>query len=263
MKVTILRPGGNDQLIIDGIVAKKQKRSINDSMINKFPNVEQVSFYKYNSKTNRARLELAGGEFCGNATRSLAYLILKGKKGQLKIKVSGAKKILNAGVLQNGTAFAQMPINSNLNSVRKISKNLFRVDMQGIVHLICTDQNIPKKKDELKKMGWDILQKENLLYSEPAAGVMFIDPTQKVLNMKPIVWVRDIETILYETGCASGTTAVGMWWTKENNLSEVELNIKQPSGMFIKVKTKKNESKFLKAYIDGPIETLEQKEIQL
>src|SRR5258705_141587 len=99
-QITILRPAGNDQLLVRGIVAKKYRRAINDRLIAQFPNVEQVSFYSFNKKTNTAKLKLAGGEFCGNATRSLAYLLLKGNPGNLVLNVSGTKQYLQNWLLQ-------------------------------------------------------------------------------------------------------------------------------------------------------------------
>src|SRR4051812_12238872 len=97
LQVAILRPGGNDTALIAGIPKKKMRRAINDAVMQKFLSIEQVGFYEFNFIKNEARLEMAGGEFCGNATRSLAYLLLNGKIGEVKICVSGTKQILTAG----------------------------------------------------------------------------------------------------------------------------------------------------------------------
>ncbi len=251
---TILRPGGNDQMLIKGIIPNDQKRKINDEMIRRFPNVEQVSFYEFDQKNKLARLELAGGEFCGNATRSLAYLLLNGKKGQIRIRVSGTTKKLIAGIKKEGTAFAQMPIN-NPKSIRKLNSNIFRVDLEGITQLIyLQNQQIDLKK--LKKLASEILQKENLIYSVPAAGVMFIKEKGDFIDMEPVVWVRDIETLLYETACASGTAAVGLWKASQENNPYTEVKIQQPTGKIIKAQvTKKNNS--FEVFIDGEIEILQ------
>lgn len=256
-QITITRPAGNDQLLIKDLVTKEQKRFINDEMIRRFPNVEQVSFYEDDPEKNTAQLELAGGEFCGNATRSLAYLLLEGKKGSIYIKTSGTKQILQCGIKKENTAFAQMPIFPELNSVRKIDKNLFRVDLEGIIHLIYDKPTGMKTESQLKEFTRSILEKENLLYSSPAAGVMFVEDKENEMVLKPVVWVRDIETLLYETACASGTTAVGLWLTRKRNTNALYQKIKQPTGKYIYVSIEKNEKTFLSAFIDGPIEILQ------
>ena len=107
---SIFRPGGNDTLLIKGILRKTLRKSINDTAMSKYPNIEQVGFYSYSNNAKLGRLEMAGGEFCGNALRSLAYLLLDGKKGELQFKVSGVNRILKAGVNKSNSAFAQIPI---------------------------------------------------------------------------------------------------------------------------------------------------------
>lgn len=253
-KFTILRPGGNDQMLIEGIVKKSARRKINDEMIKQYSNVEQVSFFEYDAKNKKAKLELAGGEFCGNATRSLAYLLLGGKPGQISIKVSGTKKALEAGINQIGTAYAQMPI-KDINSIRKINTNLFRIDLEGIVQLVCLDDITGLNPKKLKSLAYEILKKEDLILSEPAAGVMFIKEYPTFIKMKPVVWVRDIETLLYETACASGTAAVGAWRNFQNPQKETMTRVMQPSGKFIEVSVYQKDNS-LKVYIDGQIEIL-------
>lgn len=257
---TILRPGGNDQMLIKGIVPTSQKRRINDEMIKRYPNVEQVSFYEYDIKNKKATLELAGGEFCGNATRSLAYLLLRGKKGQIDIKVSGIKKKLKAGITQKNTAFAQMPIKS-FKVIKKLRNNLFRVDLEGITQLICIQKKLDNKN--LKQKAFEILEKENLIYSVPAAGVMFITKKSGLINMEPVVWVRDIETLLYETACASGTAAVGIWKAAQNKAITTKVKILQPSGKIIKALIYKKEKDSVNVYINGEIEILNKGNEQL
>lgn len=251
---TILRPGGNDQMLIKGIIPQKSKRKINDEMIKRFPNVEQVSFYEFDQKNNLAILELAGGEFCGNATRSLAYLLLNGKKGEISIKVSGTKRELKAGIKKENTAFAQMPV-SNIESIKKLDKNLFRVDLEGITQLIyLQDKQI--KNQNIKKYAFKILQKEDLIYSVPAAGVMFITEQEEFIELKPVVWVRDIDTLLFETACASGTAAVGVWKAIQNNKKLTEVKVIQPTGKIIMAQVYKKAKGALEVFIDGEIEIL-------
>lgn len=259
-KILILRPGGNDTALVKGIVPKNERREINDQIMNQFSNIEQVGFYK---DGKRAKLEMAGGEFCGNATRSLAYLLLNGKKGKLKILVSGTNRFLSAGVKKKNTAFAQMPLYKSFKSVRKVDTDTFLVKLQGITHLVTPKpQNIQSEK--LKIMAKKLLAKYKLLFSEKAAGVMFVSNIKRNnVTIDPVVWVRDLETLFYETACASGTTAVGLWKAKQSKSKKTTLKVKQPTGMFISVTVKKDKNQFIDALIEGPIKLLKKEVIIL
>ena len=107
LNLTILNPGGNVTALIDGIpTSRSRRKQINDAVMKNFPNVEQVGFFD----SAAPRLEMAGGEFCGNATRCTAYLLLEGKPGKIKIRVSGVNQPLAARIDRSGNTWAQMPL---------------------------------------------------------------------------------------------------------------------------------------------------------
>ena len=107
LDLTILNPGGNITALIKGIPASLlQRKLVNDAVMKRFPKVEQVGFYTFSPP----RLEMAGGEFCGNATRCTAYLLLGGKPGKIKIRVSGVNQPLAARIDRGGNTWAQMPL---------------------------------------------------------------------------------------------------------------------------------------------------------
>ena len=256
LQLSILRPGGNDTALIAGIPPKGLRKKINDGVMRQFPFVEQVGFYGIDPAKKQVLLEMAGGEFCGNATRSLAYLLLNGKKGKLQIKVSGTKQILSAGVNEPLSAYAQMPIKNSFSSVTELNKDLTKVEIEGITHLITNKpKNTPKK--DLKTIGRNLLKQYSLLLSSPASGVMFVS-TSRGLAIDPIVWVRDIQTLFYETACASGTTAVGLWRSKCTDKKKLSLTVKQPSGMIITVTVQKTDNRFESSWISGPIEIVKE-----
>lgn len=71
LTVTILYPGGNTTAIVEGIPSSQlERKRINDAIMKQFPKVEQVGFLD----RSKPLLQMAGGEFCGNATRSAACL---------------------------------------------------------------------------------------------------------------------------------------------------------------------------------------------
>lgn len=257
IKVTIVKPAGNDTALVEGIPAKKYRKQINDKIMQLFPNVEQVGFYKTSSTP---RLEMAGGEFCGNATRSFAYLFLKGKKGQDNFKASGVKELLNAGIKSSKTSFAQMPIYKSFDRVKQLEKDLCKVEIKGITHLITPLSNF--SKENLKMEGKKLLKKYDLLQTVPASGVMFYTKLEDgSYKLDPIVWVRDIQSLFYETACASGTTAFGLMLSKQNSKSIKSQQILQPSGQSLSVSVNLGNKNFTEASIEGPVEILEEKEV--
>src|SRR5579872_2033523 len=103
-----IRPGGNDTTLLIGIPQPKSRKIINDTIMSIYPNIEQVGFVSLTP--GNVELTMAGGEFCGNATRRTAWLALNGQNRNLEIKVSGAGKKLKAGVTELGEGYAEMPV---------------------------------------------------------------------------------------------------------------------------------------------------------
>ena len=206
--ITILRPGGNDTALVQGIdYSPEERKAINDAIMESYTNVEQVGFYD-TTDPKKPTLIMAGGEFCGNATRSVALLALKGKEGEVNISVSGVDKPLRAGVDQRGNAWAEMPIRPNT-SCSITDNSLKVVELEGITQVIAGS---PKGStvEEIKAEGMEILSKLGLTDSVEASGVMFISKDGNGIKTEPVVWVRDIERVFYETACGSGTAAMGI-----------------------------------------------------
>lgn len=218
-------PGGNNTaLVINNDYSKAEKKIINDYILGFDKSIEQVGFIS----TNEYRLDMAGGEFCGNATRSATMYYLNNKQGNLKINVNG-KYILNSGIDKDGLTYCEIPIIKDKNQVvKKDDKYIIKLD--GIVFLII-DSFIDLKEKELKDYSFNLINKYKLNKYE-ASGVIYLN-NNKII---PVVYVKDINTLFIETACESGTAAVGIYKsfiTKES----IEEDIIQPSGKEIKVKT--------------------------
>lgn len=250
----VIRPGGNDTALVFGIERDAGRRQeINAAIMNAHPNVEQVGFVELDP----AALELlmAGNEFCGNATRSAAWLALAGAEGTIQIQVSGVSEPLDAGVDAEGNAWAQMPIYPESSRIEMIDDETVLVNMEGISHIVVDDLYPDATPEELKKIAFNILQKMGLDTSLPAAGVMFLTRTADSIKMRPVVWVRDIKTLFYETACGSGTTAVGLLEAiKQGN--SVKLPVIQPSEMPINISVEYTDGSFKRAVISGPVEVI-------
>lgn len=250
-------PSGNPTALVFGIEKDPARRKeINDEIMAKYDDfVEQVGFV--NTDINDPELMMAGGEFCGNATRSAVKYYLNDKEGNLDIKVSGVPERLNAGMDAEGNAWVDMPIIKGAyeNSIKKINNISAIVKMYGITHVVIESGDINKEfsKEELKKYAYSILERENLL-CEDAAGVMFVNRIDdENIEISPVVFVRAINTLFYETACGSGTTAVGVYESFKRK-SGIDVNILQPSGNTINVQTEVDDKNIYNVRISGKVE---------
>ena len=242
-KFQILVPGGNDTALVYGMtegIEESWRKAVDEQIRSKYKNVEQVGFVGL-PNTENPWLTMAGGEFCGNATRSAAWFYLQGKPGNIEIAVSGVPYKLKAGVKNSLEAWSQMPIKDK----REIRAGIYLVELEGISHIVMMqeqskqylavlDEN-PKEGGEtkLKSLAKNILEQYDLL-KEPAAGVMFLENVNESLMMHPIVHVQKTQTLYYETACGSGTAAVGVVVSTRSRDGE-EISILQPSSKTINV----------------------------
>lgn len=108
--------------------------------------------------------------------------------------------------------------------------------LEGITQVISYLSLRTNSKEEIKLLGFKILKQLGLTQSVPAAGVMFVKKQNGVISINPVVWVRDIKTLFYETACASGTTAVALAEAiRSKRKSRAMFSVLQPSGKLLKV----------------------------
>lgn len=107
IKYKIYNPGGNKTALVKGNdYSAIQKKLINKMIMEKDKTVEQVGFLS--NKINR--LEMAGGEFCMNATRCAVYEYYKENKKEINISVSGTNKELIGKVLKDNKVEIKLDI---------------------------------------------------------------------------------------------------------------------------------------------------------
>ena len=245
-------PGGNDTaLVLKTGYTFEEKKAINDAILKFDSKIEQVGFV---DTSKEPELQMAGGEFCGNATRSSAFFYLNGQPGKTKIKVNG-KDIINAGVYENGDAWCEIPLYHGDDVVLKRETGIYQVKMNGMLSIVIQEEiakQYLKDKTKLKEVAKQFIDKYELSGNE-AVGIMFLEKVDR-LAIHPVVWVRDINTLYYETGCGSGTTATAMVeaFLKQRNQ---KLEILQPSGLAITAEITIENGDIIKAVISGKVET--------
>ncbi len=135
-----------------------------------------------------------------------------------------------------------MPIYKDINKISECKKNKWNylVEMEWIIHYISY------LKDNKKQTKWNNYEKllkeksmklikELWLDSYSAAWIIYVSKNNQNFSIEPVVYVKSINTLFYETACWSWVTA--LWMVEafkiKNNINN--LYITQPSGEKIKV----------------------------
>ena len=204
---------------------------INDDLQARFSDVEQVAFYE--EQDGVPLLQMAGGEFCGNATRSFACLLqeLNPERTEFEFFVSGFPGKVTATVkpLGNNRFFCEAIFKGMKGEVRQEEINgvsFIVVDLGGIKHIIVSEDDVSFDKSTYEFKMKEI--KDSLGVNCEAVGVLWTKEQDGKIFMNPVVWVKSINTCYYETSCGSGSIAIGLAMQKD-------VEVVQPSGKEIKV----------------------------
>ncbi len=163
---------------------------------------------------NKHHFEMAGGEFCGNASRAAALLFSNADGVEdVSFTVSGFDGTVSALVKQTDDThyqvrcvFPGLPTDVkevNLDDGTPASI----VDLGGIVHVVI-EAPFPVDPAVYESEHRAITEKFDL-GERDAVGVVWFERIGNAIQMHPVVWVKAINTFFYETSCGSGTIAVG------------------------------------------------------
>lgn len=177
--------------------------------------------------------QMAGGEFCGNASRAAALLFSKAfGLSELQFTVSGFDGTVNATVdKQSDTLY---DVHCEFPGMPTVVKHVTLdngqladiVDLGGIVHVVI-EGAFPSDESSYRAAHRAIMEQFGLSQRD-AVGVVWFERTGDSVVMHPVVWVRDIDTFFYEESCGSGTIAVGRVTGAQS--------VVQPTGKSIKVR---------------------------
>lgn len=184
--------------------------------------IEQVGYIQ-KMEEGQVHLEMMGGEFCGNATRSAALLGASSSQHQVvQVQCSGHSAPLPVTLhLEEGTSFVEMPLPL---SWEEISCGAFGrlglVTFPGIAHLIAL--GIPPSEEDF----YAIQKYLPCHHTFHALGIMFYHQEK----MTPYVEVTATQTLVVEGSCGSGTTALALWRSHLAGSTNQTHHIQQPSG---------------------------------
>lgn len=244
MKLNTLRadPAGNITLFVLDPVPRRDRAGLAARLM-ALPgtDTEQVGYVCPPVMGGAGRLEMAGGEFCGNAARAFGMLTAQklGGASQVRVEVSGCEGPVTVEVdWSNRTARAEMPLPR---SVRRMESHPgILVDLGGIAHLVVED--IPPSReffDRAEPMLRDIPGLE-------AYGVIFLEGE----TMTPLVKVPAAGTLVWEGSCGSGSLAAAVAQSRDDG--PFVRKYVQPAGTVEASVTRRN-GEVVSAWIGGPV----------
>jgi diaminopimelate epimerase len=208
----------------------------------------------------RWRLDMMGGEFCGNAARSFGLYVaretgLAGKQ-DIPIAISGARgPVMVRADLGASTAEAELA-GPRMEGVLAYGGRSFPVFyFEGITHVIAgglepgrdltlglleTARRTPVPGDPGRNAGGPA----------SAFGVMFYDPDRRFL--RPVVYVDATDSLVFESSCGSGTAALGVYLSAGMGDGEGRWDIAQPGGL-ITARVEKRAGSVRAVSIGGPV----------
>jgi diaminopimelate epimerase len=206
------------------------------------------------------RLEMMGGEFCGNAARAFGLFVARklGLAGELtlSIEISGAAGPLPVRISTSaGTAEVDMPKPLEESFIACRGVGLPLIVFEGITHLIAPDTE-PSGETffTLKKIV------EQKTPSPGALGVLFFDAARNF--MTPAVYVYATASLVFESSCGSGSAALALWQSRDLRDGEVLSAAAQPGGV-INTRVVKSGGSLVSVSIGGKVSLGEEMKIRL
>ena len=223
-------PTGNLTCLVLDPVPEEKRPEVTAALMNR---CEQVGYLSAPvCSGNRAALRMMGGEFCGNASMAAAAYLCReegmapGREAVLTLEVSGTEKPVSCRVCfqKNGDweGTVQMPPVLEMTHLELAGEDLSVVRMEGITHLIREGGAMPGQQAEC------LLRRAAETLSAPAVGLLQWDEAEQ--RMIPLVYVPGSGTMVWETGCGSGSTAIGAWRACRRCEAVSETAVLQPGG---------------------------------
>mgnify|MGYP000947736261 FL=1 len=279
-------PGGNTTILItDPVPAARRAAFAAELMGEHHVHAEQVGFVTLAG--SHPRIDMMGGEFCGNACRSLAALLAlkqalhagpgglmsgeiasSGVSGTLPVRVVHTPHGPDAAVrmplpdadpVAEGTADASKCENTACGQhgpldvadmVRHVGEGIALVHLPGITHLLL-DAAVHPFPEDWRARARALIALHGLA-DEPAAGCIWHHGPLAAPSITPVVRVRDTDSIILESACGSGSLAYGLHRAALTD-GETALMVRQPSGAAIRVSVSRRAGLAPAAWIGGTV----------
>ena len=223
--VAVLDPAGNVTAIVCSDVPAAERARV-AAQILRLPElgIEQVAFLTEPRSGGEIRLEMMGGEFCGNALRCAGFYqaLRNGEQGKSCVlaEISGADGVQPVMAdTAEGTASTVMPLPLSVQPAGWADVKAARVTFAGITHFVI----------DCAQPDETLVQRAIAAAPEASAvGAIFLDRAHG--SIKPVVFVRETASCVAENSCASGSVATAVVLTADFADGITEIGIGQPGG---------------------------------
>lgn len=223
--VAVLDPAGNVTAIVCSDVPAAERARV-AAQILRLPElgIEQVAFLTAPRSGGEIRLEMMGGEFCGNALRCAGFYqaLRTGAQGKSCVfaEISGADGVQPVMAdTTEGTASTVMPLPLSVQPAGWADVQAARVTFAGIMHFVI----------DCAQPDETLVQRAIAAAPEASAvGAIFLD--RACGSIKPVVFVRETASCVAENSCASGSVAAAVVLTADFADGITEIGIGQPGG---------------------------------
>lgn len=265
MKLNFIKANPTENMTI--FVSDPLPRAIYSDVANKLMDYsslhgEQVGFIeKPELDGSHSRLHMMGGEFCGNASRAFAAMLVQKEPDAfaladgmytVPIEVSGSDEILYAQVRRIEDHVFDVKIKLPLfksagpfeTHYNGIHYQGFLVEFEGISHVILFTGNDVPDEGLLRH----IVQEEDHSASD-AFGVMFYNETENF--MTPLVYVAATDSVVLERSCGTGTAALGVALSMGSQQG-IDMIVNQPGGR-LEISTTMKEGAIVAIHLEGEV----------
>lgn len=263
LKVVRADPAGNATLFVLTPVDRALRADAAGKLIAALPEmkVEQVGFASAPLMGGAARLEMAGGEFCGNAARAWGMWTAAGRvprPERVRIEVSGCSHPIAVDVdWAEGTARTEMPLPLEVRPVPEFGGTL--VHLGGIAHLVIRGTAPSREFFRRAEPAFGGLA------GLEAYGVIFLERLDEAAGeerLTPLVKVPSVGTLFQEGSCGSGSLAAAVAESAEVRDGEFRRRYVQPAGALIASVVRRS-GEVQGAFIEGPVSLDEPVEVEL
>ncbi len=263
LKVVRADPAGNVTLFVLTPVDRALRADAAGKLIAALPEmkVEQVGFASAPLMGGAARLEMAGGEFCGNAARAWGMWTAAGhvpRPERVRIEVSGCSHPIAVDVdWAEGTARTEMPLPLEVRPVPEFGGTL--VHLGGIAHLVVRDT--APSREFFRRVEPAFIGLAGL----EAYGVVFLERLDEAAGeerLTPLVKVPSVGTLFQEGSCGSGSLAAAVAESVEVQDGEFRRRYVQPAGALTASVVRRG-GEVRGAFIEGPVSLDEPVEVEL
>lgn len=254
----LYNPTGNITALVETQVPVEHQPEVAEYIMKQSPSCEQVGYLSGPVEGSDITLRMAGGEFCGNATMSTAACFCNaqgmqnGETRTVNVKVIGTSGLVPVEVTREKGSYygtISMPKALKIENVKfTIEGDEYTypvVSFVGISHVIMDDKFPVSLTETAIKLWCDRLKVQGL-------GFMIVNEKRTIL--RPLVYVKNTETLVWESSCASGTTAVAAYFAHKDGCP-VKLSLKEPGGI-LTVQTFEDGSVKLSGKVDFQAKTL-------